>query len=75
LFIKKVLYICLSLTIKNNNNMDTTDKFLQLKNELQNSSINLETFNKFSELTSLFFQIRHEKFVEGLHVAKEIYTN
>ena len=55
--------------------MDSTDKFLKIKNELQNSSSNLETFNKFSELTSLFFQIRHEKFTEGLHVAKEIYTN
>jgi len=60
---------------KTKKNMDTTDKFLQIKNELQNDSKDLETFNKFSELTSLFFQIRHEKFTEGLHVAKEIYTN
>jgi hypothetical protein len=55
--------------------MDTTDKFLQIKNELQNESKDSETFAKFSELTSLFFKIRHEKFTEGLHVAKKIYTN
>lgn len=54
--------------------MDTTDKFLQIKNELQNSSDNLETFNKFTELTGLFFEIRYEQFTKGLNAAKEIYN-
>ena len=54
--------------------MDTTDKFLELKNELQRNSKDLKTFNKFTELTELFFEVRQERFAEGLNVAAEIYN-
>ena len=53
--------------------MDSTEKFLELKNELQSNSNDSETFTKFTELTSLFFEVRHERFVHGLNVATEIY--
>ena len=53
--------------------MDSTDKFMKLKNELQSNSGDSETFTKFTELTTLFFEVRHESFVRGLDAAKEIY--
>ena len=53
--------------------MDFTDKFLELKNELQINSNDSETFTKFTELTTLFFEVRHEQFIKGLDAAKQIY--
>lgn len=51
--------------------MDTKDKFLELKHELQKNST-IEQFEKLSEMYSLFLDYGTERFTQGLNKGNEI---
>jgi hypothetical protein len=51
--------------------MNTKNKFLELKNELQKNAT-FEQYEKLSEIYSLFLDYGTEKFTEGLNKGSEI---
>lgn len=51
--------------------MNTRDKFLELKNELQKNST-FDQYEKLSEMYSLFLDYGNEKFTEALNKGSEI---